>query len=448
LVRRASLSALHKIKPPREQTIPIMVQTLQDADPAVVTRALHSMAEMGGDAVPALVEALNNDKAAYWSCLVLCEIGSNGTAGDAAPQAVEGLTKAVSNEDPEVRMQALLALGEFGPAAKSAAPTAIKALEGDEFDGARYAAAFALGKMGDPAAIQPLQKAFESEDSFQKMLAAQALARLEPDNEEIVKQAAEQMAHSLASKDPAERAAAARGLAEFGGSSEVTAPALEKAVADAEPEVILDAMDAFVQLGAKAVPRVKRGLTNEKLRHYAIRILTRIGPDAKQAAPDIIEVLKNDDGSDPQFRAELQFGLGSIGSDDASAVPSLVESLNSDNEQVRNSAIFALRNIGPAAGEAAAALRKNLKSEDKFLALISAWSLLAIQPDDAEAAQEAVPALIAGLSWDNENVQIESAKALGELGPAAKSAVPELEKVKGSEALQAAVDEALKKIQG
>jgi HEAT repeat protein len=344
-------------------------------------------------------------------------------------------------------MHAMLGLAEFGPAAKAAAPKAVEMLGGDEFSGAQYAAAYALGRFGvAEGAIEPLEKAAGNEDSLLKLIAVQSLARLKPEDVETVKRAAEELAEALKSENPTLRAAAARGLAEFGGSSELTAPALEKAVADAEPAVIANAVTAFVELGAKAVPRVKNGIKNEKLRHYAVHILSRIGPDAKDAVPELIAALQNDDGSDPQFRAEVQFALGTIGSTSPDAVGELVESLSSEDERVRHSACFALRKIGPAAAEAVEPLKQNLASEDRFLALVSIWALLSIQPGDQATAQQAVPLLAEGLSHENEMVGIESARSLGELGPAAKPALEKLEAIDGSEALKAAAAEAIMKI--
>jgi HEAT repeat protein len=80
--------------------------------------------------------------------------------------------------------------------------------------------------------------------------------------------------------------------------------------------------------------------------------------------------------------------------------------------------------------------------------MASVWALLEIEPDDQELVQSAVPLLIAGLSHENERVRIESARALGELGPAAKGAVEHLEGVEGSPELNTVVDEALQKIKG
>jgi HEAT repeat protein len=449
LVRRAVLGALHQLKPPREITIPRFAKALEDADASAVAPALHTMASIGADAVPPLVEALNHERAAYWACLILAEIGQQGTAGEKTQEAIDGLLKAVGNTDPEVRMHAMLALGEFGAAAKSAAPKAAEALASDEFDGVRYAAAYALGKFGDAEiGVAPLEKAAESEDALLKLAALQGLARLKPNDAPTVQRAAEEMAKALASENATLRAAAASGLAEFGGSSELTAPALERAIADAKPEVIANAINSIVALGAKVVPRVVNGLKNEKLRHHAVHILIRIGPEAKDAAPAIIAALQSDDGDDPRFRAELQFALGAIRSENAEAVPELIESLASEHEQIRNSACFALRQIGPAAAEAAPMLRKNLDGADPFLAMASVWALLEIQPGDKELIEQAVPLLIKGLSHENELVRIESARALGDLGPAAKSAAEALEGIEGSEALKAAADEALKKIRG
>ena len=138
-------------------------------------------------------------------------------------------------------------------------------------------------------------------------------------------------------------------------------------------------------------------------------VLRRIGPDASEAIPKIIEALKEDDGSDAQFRAELRFALGDIGSTNAEAVGELTESLASEVDDVRLSACFALGPIGPAAAAAVPALEKNLDGDHEFLALVSVWALLKIKPGDKDLAPKATLLLAAGLTNENPQVRVECA---------------------------------------
>ena len=76
----------------------------------------EKLAEKGETAVPLLCELLKHDAACYWACLVLADIGPN------AKDAVPVLQELLKHKHPEVRIQALVALGKIGPAVKSAAP--------------------------------------------------------------------------------------------------------------------------------------------------------------------------------------------------------------------------------------------------------------------------------------------------------------------------------------
>ena len=163
----------------------------------------------------------------------------------------------------------------------------------------------------------------------------------------------------------------------------------------------------------------------------------------------MIEALKNDDGSDSQFRAEVQFALGSIGGDGTGAIDELIESLGSEVEEVQISACYALGAIGPGGQSGRCRVDENLDSDDQYLALISAWSLVRIQPGDKDLAAKATPLLAAALQHETPQVRIESAIAPGRDRPCCKSAVPALEKAQaeGDDALKAAATAAFGKNQ-
>lgn len=427
LVRRAAIRALKSLKLPRDVSIPKMVNVLKSAAPADAAAIVATIAEAGEEAVPFLTDCLDHEQACYWACLALADIGP------AAAAAVPSLVKLELRKEPEIRLQALVALGEIGPAAGSAAPTIVKALESDKTDGVRYAAAYAIGQIGasDPQSRAALGKAMKSKDAFLQVVAAWALARVAKDDAGIQDKATRVIVESLKSDKVEVRRAAARALAETNPPPETTAPLLIQAIHDSDPSVIANAIDAMASLGPKIVPRVaNNGLKNKDLRLYAVRILAKIGPDAKEAAPALAEALK---GSEGDFRREAQFVLGTFGADAAPAVPELTKSLDSDDEQVRNSAVYALGKIGPAAKAALPALRGLRESDDAFVRFAATWALVKIDPKNSQLIAAAVTELRKGLSDERPLVRLESAAALGELGTAATSALPELKKAAADE---------------
>lgn len=439
-VRRAAVRALTKIRPGPEIGIPLMVQVLEDADPSVVMPALATLAEFKGQVVPVMIEAMKNPKARYWATIVLGEVGP-----EAAP-AIPALTSALQIDEPELRMQALIALGNIGPAAKSAVASIQPLLEDDE-PAVRYAAAFALGEIGDRAASAALQKSRGAEDPFLALVSTWALARINPDNRQLVDQAVDALAEALKSDDPQVRMAAARGLNDLNAPPDLVVPALVDALHDLQGPELAHIIEALSTLGPAAVPRLVSAIDVEALRPVAFMVLDRMGPQAKTAVPALVEHLKTDDDT---LKSQLQFVLAAIGPDSAPAVPLLVESLASGNDDVRRSALYALGKIGPGAKAAAPALRSHLSNPDSdaLRRVGVVWALLQIDPNNPQLVIEAVPLLTEALSSEVPLVRREAAIALGNLGQPAHGSIGEIRALLDDKdpGVRAAAAEALEKL--
>ena len=427
LVRRASARALREIGPVPEKALPVLEKVLEAADPAVIQPALAMMAERGKEAVPRLQQFLKRKKLAYWACLVLADIGP-----DAAP-AVPDLVAVLQSEQAEVRLHALLALGNIGPASKPAVPAIVELLEKDPFEGVRYAAVYALVQVGEQndAVNAALADAAKHKDPLLNLLGLWGLAKLNPKDEELAKAAAEAIVENLTSPDQHLRQAAARALNEFHGPPEIMRPALVAALKDADPEVVGNALDALASLGPKALANIDQALQDKSLRHYATRLTFRLGDKAVSAVPALVHALQqpieNDD--DGVFRREVQFSLAAIGPAAKEAVPELIKSLDSKEEEVFGTACYALGKIGPAAKEAVPALRKALDDRQDAERAASVWALLKILPDSPNLPKFAAPLLIRGLNSEREVVRAECATSLGDLGVHAKPAVARLKKL-------------------
>ncbi len=419
IVRREVRDALRAIKPPTEVTLPIWAKTLEDAEPQVVIPAMMTLAELGKEAVPALREALRNPSTAYWAALVASEIGPD--AAELTPDLVE----VIKHDDPECRMQAIVALGQIGEGAKSAVPAIVELLEQETFESVKYAAAFALGEIGDPDVATPeLTKLLASEDLGLKAISARSLLKISPDAE-IKAKSLKVLLEALKSDDHNIRQLMIRTLAELEAPAEGPRPeviqAFAEAMQDAKPEVIGEVMSALASKGKAAVPGVIRGLENESTRSYAIRVATLLGPDAEEAVPALLQAWKASQ-DDPTTQAEIHFALGAIGPAAAPAVPALIAALDSDENLVRNSACYALGRIGPAAQSAVPKLRQLLSATDEFQRLASVWALLKIMPQDRSIQHVAVPLLMGALQDERTEVRVEAIRSLGEIGALAKPA--------------------------
>ena len=144
--------------------------------------------------------------------------------------------------------------------------------------------------------------------------------------------------------------------------------------------------------------------------------------------------------------------VAAIGPEAKAAVPVLIESLSSEEREVRGTACYALGKIGPAAAEAVPALQDRLQKVDDAGRTAVIWALLKVRPGDAELEKTAVPLLAKALNHEEELVRLEAASALGGLASAAEASVlarlKELAEKDPSDQVREAAAEAVKKLEG
>jgi HEAT repeat protein len=442
-VRRAVRDALRHIDAPQEVTLPIWIATLQDADPDVVLPAVQTLAELGKEAVPKLEQVLRDKDACYWACLVAAEIGPE--AAELAP----ALTDILQHEHPECRMQALLALGEIGPQAKAAIPAVLELVAGEKFNNVRYAAAFALGELDNgPEVLEALRKLYQSDDQGLKVISAWSLLKAAPDQDKS--ELEKTIVEGLRAKEPRIRHIALRALREVEPDGDaVTDDLMETFVSvmkDASPDLQAEVLEALASKGEGAVPGLLKALGNTAARGFAVQVAMRMGPEAKDAVPALIDTFRS--AQDAELKREIQFALGAIGPEASEAVPLLVESLQSDNAEIRYSACYALGQIGPQAKAAAPVLRDLARSDDRFMRLGSVWALLRILPEDSRLKEQAAPLLLEMIDDPREHIRAEVITRLGALGTTAKAALPAIEKAlqDADPAVRSAAEEALKRL--
>jgi HEAT repeat protein len=440
MVRRQVVKAVLKIRPGPQVTVPLCVKLLEDPDPGVRNRILQAITEAGPQAVPALIEALKNDKAAYWACLVLREMGP------AAKAAVPALAEKLKDPRPGIRREAILTLGAMNEAAIPVLPQ-IAACLNDEHT--RVAATFVLGELGQisPDAETAIRANAKSNDAFLSSVSLWALARVHPEDKQLRREATEQLIARLKDPEAFVRVAAARALAALPPAPEITGPIWQKALQNADEVTARHALDALAALGAPAVPRLIEALKHEHLRGQVVYILGQIGPAAAPAA-EALAGLVNDKNA--RVAQEAALALAKIGPGAKAAMPALVKSLEQADGSNAHAVAYALGKIGPDAA-AQKALTGLLKSSDRDLALVSAWVLAQVRPVTPELAAQTVPVLTAGLAAPLPLERQSAAEALGNLGPLAKNAttLAALQKAASDDdrAVRDAAADALKAIQ-
>ncbi len=439
-VCRQAVEALIAIRPGPKAMIPLFIRLTKHSDPGVQLRVLHAIAESGEAAVPELIEALKDDKATYWVCVVLRDIGP------AAKAAVPALVEKLHDSRPDIRVQAILALGAMDDAAVSAVPEIAKALKDEH---TVSAATFALGQLGKiPAdAEQTIRSNAKSDDRFLSVVSHCTLARVHPEDKGLYREAMQQLVTNIEDDDPHVRAVAAMELAALPPAPEIAIPIWEKAVKDADTITAFHALGALAALGKPAVPILLDILENEvALRVEVASTLGEMG-SAAAAATDALAKLVADE--DLNVATEAVLALGKIGPAAKSAVPALCAAFEKEGEKNAHAIIFALGNIGPEAAAGGPQVLEAMKSKDKALAVIAASTFMRIHPGSAEAAAKAVPVLLAGLAESLPETRKAAAEALGELGPLARQAAAALQEAKkkdGVKAVREAAAQSLKSV--
>jgi HEAT repeat protein len=442
-VRRAALHALRSLGFSRQELLPRLAHVLSKADPATASMAVQTMVEAGPAAVPALKVALADPRSQYWALLGVADLGP--VAADAAPQVVAIVQD--PNAKPHVVVQALTALSELGPKAAIAEPQVLEILKGNQV-WSQYPAVLIAGRTGMKAAVPALRKLVQSPDPLLSAMAQWAMARCEPENAELTKRAFATLTANLSNTDnPRLQVVSARALGELPVPAELITPAVIDLVRGLDPEVHAALAESLASRGEAIVPRLTGFLVQPEGRGFALGILARLGPKAAGAVPAIVAAAEKN--ADEQFTREAVFALAAIGPAAAPATDYLVSLIRQGAPPVQYAASYALGRIGPGAAAASPALRSLLASDDAFLRTAAAWALLKIDAKkNADVQQQAIELFTAALADERPEVRSAMALALAEQGPAAKAALPALEKTLHDphEAVRESAAEALEKI--
>jgi len=143
-VRSRAAEALGKIGPTAKEAVPTLIDALQDQDESVRSRAAEALGEIGPtakEAVPALIEALQDEYVRYHAALALAKIGEN--LQDAMPVVIDNLKTHIGCNHESISED----LGKIG---KNAVPALIAVLKDKDWS-VRWVAARALGKISADA---------------------------------------------------------------------------------------------------------------------------------------------------------------------------------------------------------------------------------------------------------------------------------------------------------
>ncbi len=226
--------------------------------------------------------------------------------------AVPALTKAVKEENRNVRRFAIQSLGNLETDARSALPALLQAVK--------------------------------SNDAVTHRFAMEAAYRVDPHSKEVLAVLIE----TVKNEEGGYRYRAILLIRGIGKKAHSAIPALLKALGDKDWDTRQLAVRTLTDVGAgkEAVPTVSRLLRDEdqNVRSSAYQFLQALGPDAEEAVPALVAVVKETDGG---FRSRAFVTLRKIGPAAKAAVPVLDELLKSENNEVRSEARETLKVIRP-----------------------------------------------------------------------------------------------------
>ncbi len=268
---------------------------------------------------------------------------------------IDALIEVLNGPNREMRVCAAALLARFGPSARRAIPSLIRAIEhpdaGREAQILRRYAASTLGRIGPAArSAAPLLNRMLDED-------AGSLASKPSYDFEVV------MALDRMGAPPVRRLAdrfrreghgfLAFQLAWLGPKAREAIPTLSGALTDGRPEVRIYAAIALAHIDAtntKAVPVLIEGLRQRDLARWGGDVpgaLARLGPIAKVALSAMIALVLDGDADPAVLEAIVQ-----IDPDGEKCVPALVAPLKQEDDPLAETALACLDLLGPRAADA------------------------------------------------------------------------------------------------
>jgi HEAT repeat protein len=458
-VRRAASLALLQLQPRPKETLPIFTAALKDEDAVTRVQAAqavweinhkvdevlpvllgvvkdpkeHALAlnqtltvlnQMGSEAkaaVPPLVELLkapNNNLYVYGVTNTLGTIGPASVPplaellankdteprilypviqalGRVGPEGADPLMKALDHENATIRPQVVMSLGQMGPAAKAAVPKLADMAKGGDAN-LRNNAINALMQIGPDAraAVPTLVENLKDPNQYVVTQSLQALRQIQPEPKTVMPDLQE----LLKSTNPYQRAMTA------------------------------DAMVAVDHENKTVLPVLIELLGDKQWWGTAVLALGRMGPNAKEAVPDLVKLLKTP--PNPFARTQIVSALGQIGPEAKAAVPALLDLIKAEKEiNIRHAALGALKAIHADSKEVAPAMLALLKENDPNTFI--RYTALEVLGQGGKESKEAIPVLVEGLKNGDVIYRVRAADALSKIDPdqAKEKATPVLEEI-------------------
>jgi HEAT repeat protein len=445
-VRKFAARALWTMGAKGKEAIPALIEVLDDENPEVrgfAVRALWKMEVDGAEVIPVLIDALDDEQSLVrgYAARILGQMGAE--AKGAVPLLTEMLSDQTTYSVPVmvlepaiefftgrqigrggsyreegthtvyVRANAAEALARIGPATEGTV-SALTGLLGDEQPSVRGSAAQALGRIGpeDMPTIRALTLRLHDEADYYPEADAPSLS------------GTYRTIEGFDSKAVHVCDTAAEILAQIG--AETTLPALQDLLVDKDAKLRRGAAKGLALLGVEAktaTPDLIAALQDKswQVRLIATEALGVIGPEAKVAAGDLVGLLLEEDRESghtaPVERMRRALDLRQAVAEALrkmmpDAAANLTEMLQHEDNRVQSTTAFVVGEIGPEAKATIPDLTELLQDKDHKVRIAAVWALGKMGTD----AKDTIPDLKNLLEGENEQIRQSAAEALKAIG--------------------------------
>ncbi|TWT55540.1 nSTAND1 domain-containing NTPase [Allorhodopirellula solitaria] len=452
--------------------LPSLVSTIEQDSNVAVAYAAYRAAERidaGSQNLMTLKKAVirglaTKDDTSHWEWdnLVAPDGGGGGLwkIREEFPDMISELRNALRKTNRmRLRERLVWALEQLGPKAAVAVPDLEKLLDGDDHK-LRYRAAIAIvivgeGKTASPEVVTALNECLNQPPgqyvSSIHIDAAEAVKQLGPKGVVAVPglltwlRARKSQAATLGFGSEIRYAAAA--LGSIGPGAKDAIPDLIEMLQHEYP-VGPAAQGALSKIGVAAVPSLEVALAGDNLESQmrAARALGAIGPPANMALESIRKASMSDN---LLLRVYCWYAITKISLNGDATERQLIEVLNNpmSDSDARSAAAWAIGEMGTLSQEGRDSLIKGLKEDDASLVLACARGL----KDWQSATSSVIDAVLQNPGKHKDKwIRVQAVTFLGQLGSAATSAVPRLEKMLEDDSpdVRSAVSQAIDKITG
>lgn len=446
-VRMEAVEALGRMGAEAKPAIPALIQLLQDTN--ISAEAAQALASIGRDAIPSLIAAIDVQDVDLQETAI-CTLALMGSG---AADAVGPLTTAFQTHDELSRCTIADALGCIGSPAKAAVPALKSALKSPSAN-LRLATCMALWEIDRqvdgvvPTLIdllesrKPQPKTKPSDVAFSVLSHAELAARLLGIIGPEAKSAVPALIKALKNGDRRLRGAAAETLGMIGPDAKAAIPALTAVLGDKDTRQMSTSHNfvdirgiagtSLQRMGPNAVACVVSRFhhKDKKVRAIACQVISETGSGGKLYVSYLIEALRD---KEPSVRQSAAEALGKLALQPRQVVPALVKKLNDHDPFVRAYACLALGSFRGSAAKAIPALVRVLTDSDSTVRACAAQSLGKIGRKASAAAPELIKLIVDEDSyWSSDSGHLlvrvgeHAIEALGNMGPAAKEAIPSL----------------------